>query len=53
MSMDADTKKVYYIDNPAARDDNITTYSHDNLPVNKDFQKKYMLLERFIPQLND
>lgn len=44
MSTDLETKKVYYIDNPAARDDNITCYSHDNLPVNKDFQKKYMLL---------
>lgn len=53
MSTDLETKKVYYIDNPAARDDNITCYSHDNLPVNKDFQKKYMLLQRFIPQLND
>jgi hypothetical protein len=53
MTIDLDTKKVYYIDNPAAKEDNIVAYSHDNLPVNKDFQKKYMLLERFIPQLND
>lgn len=53
MSTDLETKKVYYIDNPAAREDSVVSYSHDNLPVNKDFQKKYMLLERFIPQLND
>jgi hypothetical protein len=44
MTIDLDTKKVYYIDNPAAKEDNIVSYSHDNLPVNKDFQKKYMLL---------
>lgn len=53
MSTDLETKKVYYIDNPAAKDDNIICYTPENIPVNKDFQKKYMLLERFIPQLND
>lgn len=53
MSTDLESKKVYYIDNPAAKEDNIVCYGPDNLPANKDFQKKYMLLERFIPQLND
>lgn len=53
MSTDLETKKVYYIDNPAAKEDNIVCYGPDSLPVNKDFQKKYMLLERFVTHLND
>jgi hypothetical protein len=53
ISTDLESKKVYYLDNPASKDDNIVSYNQNNLPTTKDFQKKYLLLEKFIPQLND
>ena len=53
ISTDLETKKVYFIDNPAGKEEKISSYGADNIPKDRDFQKKYMLLERFITHLND
>ena len=53
ISTDLETKKVYFIDNPAGKEEKISSYSGENIPKDRDFQKKYMLLERFITHLND
>ena len=53
MSCDSETKKVYILDNPSAKHEKMEMYNSDSLPKDRDFQKKYMLLERFIVHLND
>ena len=53
MSTDSQNKNIYFVDNPAAKQSKTNSYPIDNLPKDKDFMKKYLLLERFITHLND
>lgn len=53
ISTDLETKMVYFIDNPAGKEEKIFTYTQETVPKDRDYQKKYMLLERFITHLND
>ena len=53
MSTDSENKNIFFIDNPASKQEKINSYPIDNLPKERDFLKKYMLLQRFIVHLND
>ena len=53
MSMETESKKIYFIENPSAKQEKLDSYTSETLPKERDFQKKYMLLERFIVHLND
>lgn len=51
-------RTLVYIENPSGKDEHIQTYPYpskkDNtLPSDKNFQKKFMLLEKFVVYLND
>lgn len=35
------------------KQENIQSYKVENMPKDRDFQKKYMLLERFVIHLNE
>lgn len=39
--------------NPTSKDEKIEEYTQENIPKERDFQKKYLLLDRFITHLND
>ena len=45
-------RNIYFVENPTLKQENILTYRVDNMPKERDFQKKYMLLERFVVHLN-
>ena len=46
-------RNIYFVENPTLKQENIQTYRPDNMPKERDFQKKYMLLERFVVHLNE
>ena len=41
------------MENPTLKQENIQSYKADSMPKDRDFQKKYLLLERFIVHLNE
>jgi polo-like kinase 1 len=41
------------VENPTQKQENIQIFKADNMPKERDFQKKYMLLERFVIHLNE
>jgi len=47
------SRNIYFVENPTLKQENIQSYKSDNLPKDRDFQKKYMLLERFVIHLNE
>lgn len=46
-------RRVYFLKNPTLKDEKIEEYTQENIPKERDFQKKYLLLDRFISHLND
>jgi hypothetical protein len=44
MSMEPESKKIFFIENPASKQEKIDSYTSSTLPKERDFQKKYMLL---------
>lgn len=41
-------RKIYYIKNPKIQSVRVEEYLSENVPQDRDFQKKYLLLDRFI-----
>jgi hypothetical protein len=41
------------VENPTLKQENILSYKAENMPKDRDFQKKYLLLERFMVHLNE
>jgi hypothetical protein len=41
------------VENPTLKQENIQSYKVENIPKERDFQKKYMLLERFVIHLKE
>lgn len=41
------------MENPTLKQENILSYKADTMPKDRDFQKKYLLLERFMVHLNE
>lgn len=46
-------RNIFFVENPTLKQENIQSYKIDNIPKDRDFQKKYMLLERFVIHLNE
>ena len=44
-------RKIYFIKNPKMQSARVEEYTIENLPKDRDFQKKYILLDHFIGQL--
>lgn len=44
---------MYFLKNPTMKDEKVEEYTQENIPKERDFQKKYLLLDRFIAHLND
>ena len=44
ISTNFDKSIIYFIENPAAKKEKLESYTPENLPKDRDFQKKYLLL---------
>jgi dolichyl-phosphate-mannose--protein O-mannosyl transferase len=44
---------VFFVENPTLKQENIQTYKVETMPKDRDFQKKFLLLERFMVHLNE
>lgn len=46
-------RNIFFVENPTLKQENIITYKAETMPKDRDFQKKYLLLERFIVHLKE
>lgn len=46
-------RTIYFVENPTLKQESILTYKAESMPKDRDFQKKYLLLERFMVHLNE